>query len=224
MKKNLQGGFSAVEGLLIFIIVAIIGGTGWYVWHANSNANDTLNNSGLGTSAKPSSKKQTKTTPQADPTANWVSYSSKEGQFSLKYPSTWATASSPELCSPGILLLGADSSTVGRCASDGGSHIAVFSNEGDQRTSSELTSANYTDLKSENVTVGGVSGKKQTGIYKTTGEGLGPSDGDKEVKYTFYANGRTYSIEYFIRLHGKDMPDVLNDFNLMVTKTLKFSS
>jgi predicted negative regulator of RcsB-dependent stress response len=41
MKKP-QEGFSAVEALLILIIVAILGGVGWYVWHANNEADKNL--------------------------------------------------------------------------------------------------------------------------------------------------------------------------------------
>ena len=42
MYKNNQRGFSAVEGLLIVVIVAIIGGVGYYVWHAQKQSNNTL--------------------------------------------------------------------------------------------------------------------------------------------------------------------------------------
>jgi hypothetical protein len=42
MKKS-QDGFSAVEGLLIAVIVGMLGGVGWYVWHANSQVNKNLN-------------------------------------------------------------------------------------------------------------------------------------------------------------------------------------
>jgi Tfp pilus assembly protein PilW len=41
MKRN-QKGFSAVEGLLIVIIIGMLGGVGYYVWHANRQANNTL--------------------------------------------------------------------------------------------------------------------------------------------------------------------------------------
>ncbi|MBI2589068.1 hypothetical protein HYW35_02610 [Candidatus Saccharibacteria bacterium] len=37
MKKN-QKGFSAVEGLLILIIVGLLGFVGWYVWNSNNKA------------------------------------------------------------------------------------------------------------------------------------------------------------------------------------------
>jgi hypothetical protein len=37
MTKN-QKGFSAVEGLLIAVIVCMLGGVGWYVWHSQQQA------------------------------------------------------------------------------------------------------------------------------------------------------------------------------------------
>jgi hypothetical protein len=36
-------GFAALRPLLLLIIVAIIAGVGYYVWHSNKNASDTLN-------------------------------------------------------------------------------------------------------------------------------------------------------------------------------------
>jgi flagellin-like protein len=47
MSRN-QKGFSAIEGLLIFIIVAIIAGAGWYVWDSNKKTNNILSNTDKG--------------------------------------------------------------------------------------------------------------------------------------------------------------------------------
>src|SRR5204862_168293 len=41
MKKN-QSGFAAIEAVLILVIVGIIGGTGYFVWHAKQNADKSL--------------------------------------------------------------------------------------------------------------------------------------------------------------------------------------
>lgn len=38
-----QKGFAALEAILILVIVAIIGGTGYYIYHANSKATDDQN-------------------------------------------------------------------------------------------------------------------------------------------------------------------------------------
>lgn len=40
-RKNFQKGFAALETILIIIILAIIGFTGWYVWHSSEQAKDT---------------------------------------------------------------------------------------------------------------------------------------------------------------------------------------
>ena len=42
--KNNQLGFSAVEALLIVVITAIIGFTGWYVWQSKNKTNTSLSN------------------------------------------------------------------------------------------------------------------------------------------------------------------------------------
>jgi hypothetical protein len=62
--KNNQTGFSAVEAFLILIIIAIVGGTGWYVWHAKQTADKSLSSSAI---TSPTFEKKTATTvpPQA---------------------------------------------------------------------------------------------------------------------------------------------------------------
>lgn len=43
MKKLNQTGFSAVEGLLLVVILAIIGGTGFYIYHTSNKSGDVIN-------------------------------------------------------------------------------------------------------------------------------------------------------------------------------------
>jgi uncharacterized protein HemX len=40
--KQDERGFSPVESLLLVVIVAIIGGTGWYIYHSKQETNKTL--------------------------------------------------------------------------------------------------------------------------------------------------------------------------------------
>lgn len=49
-----QKGFSAVEGLLILIIVVLVGTVGWYVGSSTKEANDTLNNATATSTSTPS--------------------------------------------------------------------------------------------------------------------------------------------------------------------------
>ena len=217
MKRKLnQLGYSAVEVILIVIALGIVGGTGFYVYKANKE-DVKITDSSIQKEGGSAKKAE-----EADPTKDWKSYSSKPGKYSLKYPPTWVTAEHPELCSEGILLLGADKNSVGVCASESFGQIAIYANKGDVRAEMELRSANYPDLKTQEVIVDGVKGKKQAGTYKKTGEGFGPEDGDYQIVYTFFANGMTYQATYSSGVSTK-YPDVKKDFELMVEKTLKFT-
>lgn len=219
-----QKGFTIIEGLLILVILGILGFTGWYVYNAHNKTTDTLTNADSANSSVAKYSKKSSTQAK-DPTADWISYSSKEGIYSLKYPKTWVTATHPELCSPGILLLGADSKSVGICGSESFGQISVVSVGGDSQKDNAL-GAGYKGIVTATVTVDGVKGQKQTGTaLGGSGDPGSLAVGTKIIKYVFYTNGRTYSATYLSAdLSGKAYTDASSDFDLMVTKTLKFSN
>jgi cytoskeletal protein RodZ len=62
IKTRNQAGFAHLEKLLLGVIVLIIVGVGWYVWHSVSQANKNLNNAG-NSSTVASSKKKTTSSP-----------------------------------------------------------------------------------------------------------------------------------------------------------------
>jgi type II secretory pathway pseudopilin PulG len=64
MKKS-QDGFSAVEGLLIAVIVGMLGGVGWYVWHSQQQADETYSQTANST-ATPKTKKTSSSTTNKD--------------------------------------------------------------------------------------------------------------------------------------------------------------
>jgi hypothetical protein len=64
MKKLNQKGFSAIEGLLIIIVILMIGFIGYYVWHTQKDANKTLDTATK--SAQTSSSSPSKQTKAAD--------------------------------------------------------------------------------------------------------------------------------------------------------------
>jgi hypothetical protein len=226
MKINKQRGFTVVEGLLIFIIIGIIGGTSWYVVHANSKTNDTLNNAGLGSAVKSAKKKQISpvTVAPADPTANWITYSSKTGKYLLKYPPSWTKAVPVSGCDvdDSLLLLGGNSNSAGKYCSDGDGQITITWRQ-DRALCGDLDSESWDTNSKESVTVSGVKGTKIIATAKDQGQQLLGSvpEGTKTVQYCFVANNMTYIADY-TKLSA--YPDVLNDFDLMVAKTLKFSA
>lgn len=79
-----QRGFAAIEAVLIFVIVAIIGGTGYYVYNANKEANQSLAPTQAAVSKSSGSiENLTKT------------YSDDFGHFSVKYPADWKLSTKP---------------------------------------------------------------------------------------------------------------------------------
>lgn len=91
--KNNQLGFGAVESILIFIIIALVAGTGWYVWKQNKSSN----NSGESASSTPATTEPTTTTSEkADPYEGWKTSTLKYEKISFKYPSNWTLADKSE--------------------------------------------------------------------------------------------------------------------------------
>jgi hypothetical protein len=90
ISKN-QKGFTAVEGLLIILTLAVIGFGGYYVYHTNHKAKTaSLSTTGAKTSASGSTKST-----GANPYAGWNSYTDVSKLFSVMYPSGW-TAANPQ--------------------------------------------------------------------------------------------------------------------------------
>lgn len=216
MKLN-QKGFGVVQALLLLTLVTVIGGTGYFVYKTNSNTKTILD----GTSkVVDSTAKDATNTVLVDLTKDWVAYTNTAAKFSLKYPSTWVLPAKTEICSADLFMVGGDAKSVGTCASENIGQMYVTSSLKSVSSDSELKDTNYTDLKTEVVTANGVTGKRQSGTYKLTNDiGFGPEAGDKRVQYLFVSGGREYIAGYNIKA---SYPDVLKDFDLMITKTLTF--
>jgi Tfp pilus assembly protein PilV len=219
MDKN-QKGFSVVEILIIVVVLGLIGFGGWYVWNRNS----TKKSEGTKTTQQaeaPASEAEEEEAP--DPTAGWVAYSNEPGDFSFKHPATWVQAANPERCSEGLVLFAPVQESLGRCASESGGQIQVSSVPGDERPSYAFNEAYYKNKTNEAVTVEGVAGSKLSatvsGMEQEVFVGSWP-DNTKLVRYVFFTKNKTYLATY---VQQPTYPDALSDFNLLVTKTFKFS-
>jgi hypothetical protein len=212
MKRN-QNGLLGIEGVLLLIIVCLLAFIGWYVWHTNKKTNEILNGAAS----------QQITVKTEDPTKDWVSYSSTEGKFSLKYPQTWVKAPNTDQCQLNFLMLGGDKASAGTCASSNLGEIIVTSADGDQTKKYDLPKDQYKEITVAPVTVNRVKGQKVSGTFHISANAAGVSlaDNTKVVGYVFVTGGKTYVALY---QQQPSMPDVLTDFNLMVNKTLKFSA
>src|ERR1700741_3295894 len=83
--KEKQNGFGIVEGLLIFIIVSLIGGTGWYVWHSKQSADKTYSTAGTTSSSIAS----TATKKKRDTYSGWSTCNDKADEVSFRYRLDW---------------------------------------------------------------------------------------------------------------------------------------
>lgn len=83
LSRNNQG-FSALETILLLVVVGVIGFLGWFVWQMNHNKKST-------DTTKPKAL-QTNKPAAADPYAGWKQYCSTEAGYCLKYPSNWTVS------------------------------------------------------------------------------------------------------------------------------------
>jgi hypothetical protein len=81
--KNSMG-FSAVEILLIIVVVGTLGFAGWFVYRSHTTAGKD-NNSQQTTHASSAKK----TSEPADPYAGWESYTTTYDKLKFKYPADW---------------------------------------------------------------------------------------------------------------------------------------
>lgn len=253
--KKSKGRFSKLKFLLIILILSIIGATGYYVYLAKKQTLATLESANSVTSKiVPYVNKS----PSVKLTQNWSTYSNQEGSFNIKYPNSWEqpSASSRKLCPAGTfdrsVYLGPNVSSILKCGYNGQvittSQIIVSSYIGDQRSHYELGSNGFSGVKTVNLGVSGVGGKKQTGVVNnpgTTGSTkryssssapsmtqtpvslstAGLMNGTFIERYIFYTDNNTYVAQYIKMQAGtSDSSDQLSNFELMVTKTLQFHS
>jgi hypothetical protein len=92
LMNKTQKGFAHIEMLLLLILVAIIGFTGWFVWHARSQANKSLSDTLSSGQSLPSynSKKKTVpavTTPKKTVAPKIVNYSTPTSQTGVEISS-----------------------------------------------------------------------------------------------------------------------------------------
>ncbi len=229
MRQTNARGFSSIKLLLFLVVVGIIAGTGYFVWRAQNKTSSTLSNTAK-TPIEPQ-KTPKKTEPVTDETKDWIAYTSPKGVFYLRYPTTWIQPEHKELCTAELfdrsLYLGPDKNSVLKCVSEFFGQISVSSVEGNKQGEYDLTEKAYKNIEIKPVVVDGVTGKRISGIAKAPAgdEPFAPTEGTIEVHYVFFAKGNTYAARYTqVPAGNAPSTDVLKDFDLMIVKTLKFSS
>ena len=242
MKK--QGGFAILEAFMLLVIVAIVGGIGWYVWQTNKN-----NAGGMGDNSiiavvpidnyedclkSKLSKIDKKAFPHTceskagkkftdpNPFANWKTYTSEAGKYTLKHPKGW----NEDVCDQGAtdltLYLGPTKASSVICNSEHFSQILVVSTSAVPTKSEQELGSSYSNQTSKKIVVDGVTGERQSGITRG-GDFVGIPKGTLVVRYFFLKPGRNYILAYVQTPSGDFAQNNLAIFDQMVQKTLNFN-
>ncbi|HSW80083.1 MAG TPA: hypothetical protein VLG47_04890 [Candidatus Saccharimonadales bacterium] len=203
MKK--ETGFSAIEAILLLVVVALITGTGWYVWHVRKDTNKLSEET----------VSQSQPVPKAgdpiymlDKSKGVINYKNTVGKFSVNYPSNWVHLDTTEkLCGGAAdrsLDIGPDKKSIARCGTDGTvSQVSISSVPGDMTNKADY--AIFTDKKHDGwvkvvkstVTADGVTGTFYCGTAQGQGDGLGAyPDGAEVYQDIFVKNNITYTAIY----------------------------
>jgi hypothetical protein len=197
-----QQGFAAIESVLVLLAIAIIVGTGWYIWRSVQNVDKTDNQAVAVSQPTTQAKKFVTTT---DSKTELTTYKNYVGKFIVQYPSSWIQPVNQQACS-GILdrdlEIGPNATSVIKCGGDGTvSQVSIASLASNQTGNKDdvtlLRKSGYNAVQKSSVTVKGVKGVSYQAIAAGQGEGIGAMpDGTILIEEVLFAHGNTYIASY----------------------------
>jgi hypothetical protein len=87
-------GFGLVGLLLIIVVLAVVGGTGVYVYRKEHKVKAPVSNVSANAKAPTQIGKSSNMTTTIDPYVGWSTYTSSVAGYSIKYPANWTVRSS----------------------------------------------------------------------------------------------------------------------------------
>lgn len=212
---------------LAVLAVAVIAAGAVYVWQNTKVSNLDKQVSALKDEIKGLKKPaDTKSAASGGVSSTWKSFSSSTGQFSLQYNPEWEAKhcdisdwQNDKLID---LLDFSVETTGGLCALHGfrDVQVEVSKNSELKRLDKPDTDNFRNTTENISVTVDGVVGHKYAGVAANPTY-AGPRAGTKYILYVFSTNAKVYTLRY---VQSPDDSDRSDDFNQMITKTLRFSA
>jgi Tfp pilus assembly protein PilE len=221
-QKN-ESGFGTIELLLTVAVIALLGVVGWLVYKNDHKTKPIATSVSAKQSATAAiTTPTTSNTQTANATANWTSYTSHDGSFSVKYPSNWVLAADSSNCPGNQLNVGPDSSASGSCnpsASDSPTSLSEVFIAHTSHICAEYPTEAYSFTETA-VTIDGASGKEYVGTPTASTKDAGPAP-NNVIEYCLTTSGGSGYEAIYQQYSGQ--PDASSDFNTMVTKTLTFN-
>ena len=195
-----QSGFSAVEAILILVVVGIIGFTGWFVYKSQSDTSKTLNTAGNSTASTTNKKSPATSTAPTDEIATWTPYTSANSTFTFRIPDGWKLTAQTDAdlvygVGDNIVYKAGTPATVTKTTGGRDGLYGFFIAFDSSVQTSQRTFTGYTkvgDFKTNT----GLTGTEYTFDYTSTGEGIGPDAGTKEYAYYFTKNNMGILAQY----------------------------
>lgn len=200
MKKN-EHGFSAVEGLLILIIITVISGVGYFVYQARNKTTASLDNTAK-SQGDPQKTGVNKSEEKAveDETTNWKTFTPNSKLYTIKLPDGWTFLHQNDECDclitkDMVYKKGTPASVVtvqgGR---DGLSGLFVAVDASDKASERFSTS-----FKNEGtIKVGGLTAIKYSYEQASEPEGMEIPKGSKQYFYYIPKNGKFIYASYLV--------------------------
>lgn len=217
MKKLNNKGFGVVEVLLVLVIVAIVGGIGWYVAKGpRKTAEDT----------SPSVPVQTTKTPAKAPVVqspDWERVTSSGKKFSLLVPDGWAVYNSPERNS---IYVSDDVSgeNKDKLKIIEGKKVTIYTSDIKRGMSAPFSAVLY-ETTSESTPEGKVHNVGKVGGYEVTRYEYHPTESfpdsaqPGDIQYRYWFGNTKFAVTY---VHVKGQPSHLSDIEKIV-KSVKLN-
>lgn len=201
--KNNQTGFSALEIILIILLIGVLAGVGWYVWHSRTtNTASTAVQPALQTT-----KAATITPKPVDPYAGWQTVSTGDKDMSIKIPVSWIVTTCKPL-DPSVLWISSSKSNAATCnAGNVGEVIFIWSTSAPDTSFHQYSN----NLTSTDMTLNDVKGTKVSYTLSSDVPGAeAGSKGTKVIEYTFKRGNNYFTATYFQHLAGADDSTTFN--------------